>query len=332
MLNDNLGFDLGAISKIQEMSSKTFEGITPAAMKGISESLSRVAKVSSETFEIQKNVQEISSVPEGLPRINYDNIAKSLKGITQMMPALSDTLAFNASTYLKNVPIESIANSFKGIQNIFGNNIEEWVSMFESIKVWNEQVLSVLDRIPYEEYEILLKDTEYTKDDVIGDFNNISTEIKEEDNDFQQIFSDNTLNPKEKIAKLKNVIYTKYHAVFYVALIIGILIDIHTGKEALQNTYIPFFESIIVAIEGNQNKYFIKEEKVKVYESSSCRSKVLDMVYYGEEVEEVKDVKMWLEVSYINEDGTECIGWIAKRNLMTYKDWKYNCDDLYNIE
>lgn len=141
-----LDIDFAALNKIQEMNLKAFKGIAPVAMKGISESLSQISKVSTDAFEMQKIVTGIPQVCEGLanclPQINYSNIIESAKVITKSMPALSDTLDFDASTYLKAIPIEGIANSFKGIQDIFGNNIEAWVSMCQPIKGCNDFIYS----------------------------------------------------------------------------------------------------------------------------------------------------------------------------------------------
>ena len=320
------------INKIQTMNIVTFKEITPAAVEGILDSLAYMSKLDTGIFESQKNLANIMSVFDGIKenivQLNGIVTIGSLQGVTEVVSALSDVLKFNSF----NVKIDGIADSIKGLQNVFGNNIEKWNSINDVVKIWNQKLQPIVESIPDEEYELLLQGTDYTKDNVVEDFNIIVEETKEEDNDFQQIFSDDTLNPKEKIEKIVNEIYKRSHAVCYVVLIVVVLLTVHNCKDALQNTYIPLVESIFGALEDNQDKYFVKEECVKVYESSSCQSKVLDIIYYGEEVEELKDIKMWLEVSYVNEDGTECIGWIAKRNLMTYQDWKYNSDDLYNVK
>lgn len=307
-----LDIDFESLNKIQKMNTEAFKGITPAAMKGISESLEGFAN--------------------SLPKINCSNIIESAKVVTESMSALSDTIAFNTSAYLKGAQIEGFASSIKGIQNIFGNNIDKWLSISGSLKGWNEQIQSLLDRIPDEDYELLLKDTEYTKDDVIGDFNLLSEELENASQFYQKEEIRSEFNPKEEKERLENNFARKYPAAYIVIVLLVIFFEVLGIVDITNNLIIPFIQNISVAIEGNQNKYFIKEEKVKIYESSSCRSKVLDTVYYGEEVEEVKNIKMWLEISYINEDGTECMGWVAKRNLMPYKDWKYNCDDLYNVK
>ena len=43
----------------------------------------------------------------------------------------------------------------------------------------------------------------------------------------------------------------------------------------------------------------------------------------------IDSVKMWDKVTYVNQDGEEITGWIAKRNLMPYKDYEFNSDELY---
>ncbi len=331
-----LDIDLGALKKIQKMNIQAFKGIAPVAIKDISESLLHISKFDTGVLEMQKRVVGMPQVYEGfansLLQINYRNIIESAKIVTKSMLALSDTLDFNLSTYLKGIKTDCIIDSIKGIQDIFDNNIEKWRSMSESLNVWNEQIQSALDMISDEDYEILLKDTEYTKDDVIEDFNLLSEELENTSQFYQKEESRAEFSPKQEKERIENNFAIKYPAAYIILVLFGIFFDVLGKVEITNNLIIPFIQNVSVAIEGNQNKYFIKEEKVKVYESSSCRSKVLDTVYYGEEVEEVKNIKMWLEISYINEDGTERIGWIAKRNLMPYKDWKYNSDDLYDIK
>lgn len=312
-------FDFDKFREIQKINIKAFE-ISPVAIKNIS-SL-HIPHCGIKTFETQKNIQVMINALENfsnnLSQLSYKNTTAALQNLSNM------------SKCCRNLRTNDITNLIKGIQDIY--NTQKWFIISESLKTWSKQLQFIVNRIPDEDYELLLKNNEYTKQDIVEDIENVLEEVEEKDNIFQQIASDNMLNPKEKISKVAEEIYNRFPAVCYFVLVIGVLYNIHAAKEVLQNTYFPFFESIGIVMEGNQDKYIVKEEKVKVYELPNCRSKVVDTVYYGDELKEVKDVKMWLEVSYINDLGMKCTGWIAKRNLMTYKDWKYNSDDLYNIK
>ena len=53
---------------------------------------------------------------------------------------------------------------------------------------------------------------------------------------------------------------------------------------------------------------------------------------YAEQVTQIESVKLWDKVTYVNLDGEEVEGWIAKRNIMPYKDYEFNSDDLYDLE
>lgn len=122
MVNNNFGFDLGAISKIQEMSSKTFEGITPAGIKGISESLYSLAKVSNDAFDMQRNFSEISSAFSGLrnsiPHVDL-GVIESWKGVTGSMSKLSDVLSLNISTINMEGFADSISRMEQSITKIY---------------------------------------------------------------------------------------------------------------------------------------------------------------------------------------------------------------------
>lgn len=336
VIMDRIKFDidLGVINKAQEMNTEAFKDINSAALRNISESISCISKFDTSIFEMQKNYTGISSLisdlKNSITQLNLGTL-ESMKGVTKSMSELSDILTFNATTYLRDIKTEGIADSIKGLQDVI-RPIETWNLASESVKVWNEQLQFVVDAISDEDYKILLKDTGYTKEDVIEDFNSISKELGSNPQFYQEEKNEVDFNPKEEKEQLENNFAKKYPAAYIIIVLFTIFFEVLGKVETTDNVIVPFIQNIIVAVEGNQDKYFIKEEKVKVYESSSCHSKVLDTVYYGEEVEELKDIKMWLEVSYVNEDGTECIGWIAKRNLMTYQDWKYNSDDLYNVK
>lgn len=85
-------------------------------------------------------------------------------------------------------------------------------------------------------------------------------------------------------------------------------------------------------MQGNEDIFFIKVESAKLYTEPSSNSTVVLNILYGQQVTLIESVKLWDKVSYINPDGEEVVGWIAKRNLMPYQDYQYNSDDLYSIE
>ncbi len=330
MDRSGFGIDLELINKVK---INTFKVIAPVTIKGISESFANISKLK-EISEMQKNIAGISSVfnnlKNSIPQIDLGAI-ESLKDVTKSMSELSDTLNSNVSTYLKDIKIEGVADSIKGFHDVI-RPIETWNLTNESLKVWNERLQSIIDTLPDEDYEVLLKDTGYTKEDVIEDFNSISDELANNPQSYQEEKNKADFNPKEAKEQLENNFSIKYPAAYIIIFLFINFFEILGKVDTINNVFVPFIQNSIVKIEGNQDKYFIKEEKVKVYESSSCHSKVLDIVYYGEEVEEIQDIKMWLEVSYVNENGIQCVGWIAKRNLVTYRDWQFNSDDIYDIK
>lgn len=108
------------------------------------------------------------------------------------------------------------------------------------------------------------------------------------------------------------------------------------GKMGEVNSAIDFFlpiaQEAIVRIQGNKDKFFIKTDSAKLYVEANSHSTVITRILYAEEVIQIDSVKMWNKVIYISPNGEEITGWIAKRNLMPYRDYQFNSDNLYDME
>lgn len=89
------------------------------------------------------------------------------------------------------------------------------------------------------------------------------------------------------------------------------------------------FGKAIVYQRTQQNTYFVRVKSAKIYEEPNSHSKIISEVLYGDEIIKTEDVKMWIKIEYKTEEGKNTTGWIAKRNLMTYRDYEFHQDKLY---
>lgn len=117
-----------------------------------------------------------------------------------------------------------------------------------------------------------------------------------------------------------------------IVFVIGISTDIINLVETTNNTIVPMAQNIVVKLQGKEDIFYVKVESAKLYTKPDSHSKVITKILYAEEVMQIDSVKMWDKVTYVNPDGEEITGWIAKRNLMTYKDYEFNSDDLYDLD
>lgn len=219
--------------------------------------------------------------------------------------------------------IVDVINQFNTIVQSSAEPLKEHVEFFRSL---NKEMRDMASAIPAKIYKVLLNGTGYTKKDIVKDLDDISLGVKKGKGIYRQILSDETLGIKEKKEKILSVFYNNHKAAYCFLLVIMTLVNVYGVTQFVLDGVIPFVEDVIILAQGNENKYFISEQRVNVYEFSSCRSKVLDVIYYSEQVKELSDAKMWRKVTYINTDGVQSVGWIAKRNLIPYKDWLFNDD------
>lgn len=206
---------------------------------------------------------------------------------------LSDTF-LNSINSVQFGDKEKLLNSFRSVLESYAVDkdvLQKWKQLYDSLFTVNEEC-----------YESLLKGTNYTKEDI---------------------------NEEEGDAFKRCIKYIRY-----ILNLIEIILSIYGFCQFSDNCIRPLCENAIVKMEGNSSIYIIKTEKAKIYSNPSSRpmadggSAVIGYAYYGEQVEILKEIKMWREVSYTDCSGKIIIGWIAKRNLLPYEEYQFHSDDL----
>ena len=112
-------------------------------------------------------------------------------------------------------------------------------------------------------------------------------------------------------------------------LVMNIILFVMSGLMTVDEFVVPVAQNAIVALQGNDKTFFVKVDSAKLYSDSSSHSEVLTNVLYGEKVTLLESINMWDRVVYVDINGNEIEGWIAKRNLMSYQDYQFNSDELY---
>lgn len=226
--------------------------------------------------------------------------------------------AYDYSEYLKGITknLSLYMDMTETMQN-FKENISDIVSSYQ-------ELFSHITSIPREEFDAMLDGTDFTREDVLEDIEQFEYEVSETSN--LEDVSENGL-PEERIST-----YLKAHpALAYIICVINIIWTILSGVQVTNDMVVPQIQSAIVAMQGNEDIYYIKVDSARLYTEPSSYSSVIMQIPYGEQVALVESIKLWDKVTYIDSEGEEITGWIAKRNLMTYCDYQFNSNELHGL-
>lgn len=104
---------------------------------------------------------------------------------------------------------------------------------------------------------------------------------------------------------------------------------VYTGVKQIADVCKSCYEKIIVNKEGKEDTYIVNTESAKLYYEPSSHAAVVTTLLYDDQVYKTEDVKNWIKIEYETSDGKLISGWIAKRNLMTYRTYKFHQEELY---
>lgn len=302
-INERIIVDTSGITSFVESYQSIFENISTKDMIGIfSSSLSKM-------MEGYMNCMKFMDY-SAYTKTFSDILDSSFKSIVQ---------TYDYSKYVENITknLSTYMDMTESIQKIT-QNISDIISSYQGI-------FSQITSIPREEFDAMLDGTDFTREDVLEDIEQFEYEVSETF-DLRDI-SENVL-PEEKV----NAFLRDHPALAYIVYTIAIIWTILSGAQVTNDMMLPQIQSAIVSMQGNDDIYFIKVDSAKLYVEPSSYSSVTMQIPYGEQVTLVESIKLWDKVTYIDSEGEEIEGWIAKRNLMTYCDYQFKSDDLYNLD
>lgn len=205
---------------------------------------------------------------------------------------------------------EAIQNTYVDLFTGYGEIVKRLISLSEN------------------EIEFIVEGTDFTAEEVLKDINELKEEILEPG---KEVLIHDNLLLKEKWDNFLKSHPALANTIWIISVFIGLISGIFAVNE-LGELVISTTQEVIVKMQGNEDIFFIDVDSAKLYTEPNSHSTIITRVLYAEEVTQIDSVKMWDKVIYINPDGEEMTGWIAKRNLMPYKDYQFNSDDLYDME
>lgn len=202
---------------------------------------------------------------------------------------------------------ESFAISISGYANTYANVTRQWQNLAQSLKT-----------IDFQSYSEVLDTCNITKEEVLADIDAATEELENIDK----------LNLKAKAEDFWKEFAKKHIALWNILVVFGMILDVGSKCNTFKNWYLPMIQEAYVTVQGTEDYYYIKAEEAKVYSNATSKADVICIIGYGERVIQLEDTNMWRKIVYEDENGIETIGWIAKRNLLSQKDYQFNADKL----
>lgn len=187
-----------------------------------------------------------------------------------------------------------------------------------------EEIFSEIARLSETQFQTLLDGTTFTQEEVVEDMELFREEMIAASN--VENASDLFL-PEERVQNFLE----QHPALAHVLYVMNIILLVLSGVQQLDDFVLPTAQNVIVTMQGNQDIFFVKVEQARIYAEPSSRSEVVYELLYGEQVECVESINLWLKIRYLDKEGNQMEGWIAKRNLMTYRDYQFNADFVFNL-
>lgn len=279
--------------------------------------LSDLNSIGNKLFQQRIHIPEIPQLTSALKE--FANIATPLSANIDYSGIMKSLEVFQTSI-LGNMDYESFNSSIMRLGKILDDNfrsqLEDVFNSFDGLYSENPDVMDELWKSATEE-----------------DFSECS--IDESGN----LVCDGSIVTKEEVQRtildaFTNIIdwiddakieFSRKHKILYFVLSLYVAWCV-TGT-SLVEPVISVGQKVVSMVNDYENKYYVSEENVKVYISPNSKSKVIYRLSYGDTVISEENGKGWIKVSIAA--GEEVYqGWIAKRNLSSYKKAKFHSDEL----
>ena len=212
---------------------------------------------------------------------------------------------------------------------ILGNSFYDKASMqalsasYSGLLSNYEDMFSEISSISEADLEILLEGTDYTRDEVLDDIKLFKEEI------YGEVVANKSGEDEKIYLQLKIDGFLKKHpAIAHVLYCIYLAITIESGVQVTEEMLLPLAQNASVALQGCEDTFFVKVDSAKLYTAPDSHSDIITKILYAEQVTQIDSVNLWRKVIYVNADGEEIEGWMAKKNLLSYQDYQFNSDDL----
>lgn len=310
--------------KIVDMCNRIY---TPELLKTLQTYSDIATRMQPSMITALQNMSKISNLVEKSMR-SFDT-DKFLDAYNRTME-VDRILTQSMTNILQNIDIELITSLAQQV-TLSTEAIENFSRTLSIVQTDNiiSNLYGIIQEIPDSVYDVLLEEEGYSKEE-------IQEELEVMKTDTLSLTEIEGLTPNQVEEKIWGWLWESYPKVATVLLvlvvIIGGMLDTLDNVDTANNILISLAQNAIVTLQGYEDIFFVKVDSAKLYTAPDSHSDVITKILYAEQVTQIESVNLWDKVIYINPDGEEITGWIAKRNLMTYRDYEFNSDELYGIE
>lgn len=304
--------------------------IEPLLTDSLCESITRAVSITAEYSNmfcescipmIENMIEPMNHLTQGvLDSVNYlVNSTALVSIVNQSISAIVDN-ANLSSAMLNLLDFYNDAH----LQEMIHNISEGYLELFTGYG----DIIERLDSLSEDEIERILEGTDYSTEDVLEGIKDLKEEFVSSE---LEVLDEDSILLKDKWDSFLRKHPALANVIFVITMIVAVASGVLTVNDA-GDLVVSKTQKVIVTMQGNEDIFFIKAESAKLYTAPSSHSTVMTNILYGEQVTLIESINLWDKVTYISQEGEEIVGWIAKRNLMTYQDYQFNSDDLYDID
>lgn len=285
----------------------------------VNEQMKPMQKMLEQFSEIQRTINK--SLRPFRDTLYVSQIAKRNNAFNEMVNQFKDVtrLYDNLNQEKLNILAQSLSPHMMKMENLSKSLAS--IHMSSAASKLQEFICNIPDSI----YDTILEGEKYTRRDIEDEIASLEDEKVD--------FSIEGLTPNEIQQKFWKNLWLKHpklaSSLVEILVVLAVITEVMAITSLLNDIVIPATQTAIVYLQQKENSYFVKVNSAKIYEEPNSHAPKIANALYGDEINKLEDTKLWVKILYKTPDGQTIIGWIAKRNLMPYRDYEFDSDKLY---
>lgn len=284
---------LKSVGDMYKLPVETLEGVTRVTkqLSGISD-ISEVVKISK---NISENLKSISGIDFSV-----------MKNLTAQMKSVQEIFGYTSQIKTLDSVFPNIAKALTNYYLVVGFDSESMVTALEN----------TLARRVWEEYD------EIEEEELLDD---LAEEVQKE---YEEIYPNKIENTKSKYELIKEIRDWIGFIIGIISFIMPISSCINTTPDITYNNTVEVNNYYVEELEIDADylnlfQYgIINRDHVCPRAQRGCKSKIMGNLMEGQVIQKIDKKKKWVQISWENEEGEICYGWIQNYKISKFKNSK----------
>lgn len=284
---------LKSVGDMYKLPVETLEGVTRVTkqLSGISD-VSEVVKISK---NISENLKSISGIDFSV-----------MKNLTAQMKSVQEIFGYTSQIKTLDSVFPNIAKALTNYYLVVGFDSESMVTALEN----------TLARRVWEEYD------EIEEEELLDDL------VEEVQKEYEEICPNKVDNTRSKYELAKEVRDWIGFVLNIVSIILAVYSFINTTPNVVYNNTIEVNNYYVEELEIDADylnlfQYgIINRNHVCPRLQRGCKSKIMGNLMEGQVIQKIDKKKKWVQISWKNEEGDICYGWIQNYKISKFKNSK----------